>query len=235
MRLIPYYSIFLSGLLLLLSQSKEFRYLRSLPVSGKYNPGGLHTEYLRSLRMKENIEITDDGFVKTDRDQLSAFYFGPNRLVVEECNIDEFGEEKCIVRGVIPVPIRSAFSDEIESSLTLAMKPKREVVFENWKGSVITGTCLFVHFVYNFTSLPLTTINSLYRLPSIDRDRGLFDNFDLLFKKWSLPNAKKQIFESLKIRKSGQDPSPYHALKSAIETHAGGKITGIIYTIYTFL
>lgn len=143
MRLIRYYSIFLNTLLLLLSQSKEFRYLRSLPVSGKYNPGGLHSEYLRSLRMKENIEITDDGFVKADRDQLSAFYFGPNKLVVEECNIDEFGEEKCIVRGVIPVPIRSAFSDEIESSLTLAMKPKREVVFENWKGSVITGRYLF--------------------------------------------------------------------------------------------
>ena len=196
--LIIYY--FLIWTIINLSFGKEFRYLRALPCNGKYSPGGLHTEYLRSLRIKQNVEITDDGYVKTDRDQLSAFYFGPNKMVVEECNIDEFGEEKCIVRGVIPVPIRSAFSDEIESSLMLAMKPKREVYYENWKGNIIT-----------------------------DRDRGLFDNLQILYKKWNVPNAKKQIYENLKIRKSGNgDPSPYHALKSAIETYTGGKIVGLL-------
>ena len=56
-----------------LTQSlKEFRYLRALPCAGRYSPGGLHTEYLRSLRIKKKIEV-EDGYVKTDRDELTSF------------------------------------------------------------------------------------------------------------------------------------------------------------------
>jgi hypothetical protein len=90
-------------------------------------------------------------------------------------------------------------SDVIESSLRLAMKNEKGSVLDSWTGSIIT-----------------------------DRDRGLFDNLNYLFKKRNIPAAKKQIFESLRVKKSAVEPSPYHALKSALETYAGLKITGLI-------
>ena len=41
-----------------------------------------------------------------------------------------------------------------------------------------------------------------------DRDKGLYDNMSLLYKKFGLPNAKKQIFESLKVNKNNKEISP---------------------------
>jgi hypothetical protein len=166
-----------------------------LPCSGRYSVGGLHTDYLRSLRLKREIEI-EDGFVKADRDDLASFYLGPTKMVIEEC---DFGEEKCIVRGTIPVPIRSIMSDDIESAINMARNADRNIVFETWNGAIIT-----------------------------DRDKGLFDNLNELFSKWNKMNVRKLIIDSLKLKKSMSQPSPYHALKVSLEEQAGLKITGLL-------
>lgn len=61
-----------------------------------------------------------------------------------------------------------------------------------------------------------------------DRNRGIFDNINIVLKKWGLLDKKKPIFEYLKVRKSATELSPYHALNTALEVHAGIKITGLL-------
>ena len=174
--------------------AKEYRYLKAIRCPGSYNQGGLHTEYLRSLRLKKEVEI-DEGYVKTDRETLASFFLGPMKLAAEECSV---GANKCILRGIVPVPIRSYISDDIESAIVQAMKTDRSTLFDNWNGAIIT-----------------------------DRDRGIFDNMTPLFKKWELNNAKKQLFESMKVRKVAV-ASPYHAFLAALEQKVGLKVSGIL-------
>ena len=101
--------------------AKEFRYLKALPCSGIYSPGGVHTEYLRFLRLKQEVQI-EEGYVKAERDDLTSFYFGPSRMMIEDCDL---GTNKCVVRQSIPVPIRSIMSDDITACLNLALYPDR--------------------------------------------------------------------------------------------------------------
>ena len=37
----------------------SYRYLRALPSSGFYSQGGVYTEYLRSMRLKTQVEIEE--------------------------------------------------------------------------------------------------------------------------------------------------------------------------------
>lgn len=174
---------------------KEFRYLKAIPCVGSYNPGGIYTEYLRSLRLKKEVEL-EDGYVKTERDTLPSFYLGPLKLVAQECSTSD---NRCILRGAIPVPIRSYMSDEIVAAINQAMNPERDLVFDSWNGGIMT-----------------------------DRDRGLYDNMTPLFKKLGLLTAKKQIFENMKIRRAATSASPYHAFISSVEQFTGMKITGLL-------
>lgn len=123
----------LLGNCLIFHQGKEFRYLKALPCYGSYSPGGLHSEYLRSLRLKQEFDI-EDGYVRGDRSELPAFYLGPKQMVIEECNV---GEDKCIVRGTIPVPIRSTMNDDIESALKIAMNYEKSTQYgQSWSGTI---------------------------------------------------------------------------------------------------
>lgn len=180
---------------------KEFRYLKAVPCSGSYSPGGLHTEYLRSLRVKKDIEFEGD-FVKADRDELPSFFFGPLKMIADTCDLDE---EKCIIRGTIPVPIRSFYKDDIEASILSAMKKDEEknLVFDNWNGAVIT-----------------------------DRDRGIYDNLKEKLKKFGFGNSQeiqKKLYDSLRTKKQvNAFKSPYHALIASLRRDAGLVVTGLL-------
>ena len=45
-------------------KSVSYKYMRAVPCGGRYSPGGVYSEYLRSMRMKTEVEITEDGMVK---------------------------------------------------------------------------------------------------------------------------------------------------------------------------
>lgn len=176
---------------------REVRYIRlqAIPCQGLYSPGGVYSEYLRAMRLKTNIEV-ENGFVRADRDQLSAFYLASQKLITETIPDDP---NKCILRNIVPIPIRSV-RDDIESSILAAIETKNNNSSNmySWSGAVIT-----------------------------DRDRGLYDNLSLLWSKWlKKPNTKKQIFESMRLR--GTSISPYHSLISNLNECAGLSITGIL-------
>ena len=142
--------------------------------------------------------------MKANRDDLTCFYLAPSKITIEECNSEE---EKCIVRGVVPIPIRSLWSDVIVSSLQSALRLSNDGVamgtsqsLRSWNGAVIT-----------------------------DRDRGVFDNLSDTLKRLNLVHAKKPIFERLKLKKGvAEDPTPYHSLLSAVEKETGLRVTGLI-------
>ena len=46
------------------TKATTFKYLRAVPCGGRYSPGGVYSEYLRSMRMKKDVESTEDGLVK---------------------------------------------------------------------------------------------------------------------------------------------------------------------------
>ena len=60
--------IFLFSILVYLppvdAKAITYKYIRAVPCGGRYSPGGVYSEYLRSMRMKKDVEITEDGLVK---------------------------------------------------------------------------------------------------------------------------------------------------------------------------
>lgn len=59
-----------------------------------------------------------------------------------------------------------------------------------------------------------------------DRDGGLFDGITPMFAWNGRPNARREIFEALRLR--GSAPSPYHGILAALEKHADLVITGLL-------
>lgn len=89
-------------------------------------------------------------------------------------------------------------SGEIETGLFAAMKiDDRSSYFKSWSGALIT-----------------------------DRDRGLFDAVTPLFGWNGRPNARKDIYEMLRLK--GNFPSPYHGILAALEKHADLVVTGLL-------
>jgi hypothetical protein len=193
-----------------ISAKVEYRYLKALPCIGTYAPGGVYSEYLRSLRLKQDIEI-ENGFVKADREELTSFFLAPAKFVVEECEVDKNGDleavqpKKCILRKIIPIPIRSSRVD-VEGSLFSALKVNRPVEMISWSAAAIT-----------------------------DRNRGIYDNIIPFLEKVLTQmgkgdekiDVKKKITEFFRLRKSNY-PSPYHAFNAALEEIIGLKVTGLL-------
>jgi hypothetical protein len=63
-----------------------------------------------------------------------------------------------------------------------------------------------------------------------DRDGGLFDSLTPLFNWNNRPNAKKLIYENLRLKGSSY-PSPYHGILDALEKHADLVVTGLLIEI----
>jgi hypothetical protein len=149
--------------------------------------------------LKKDFEI-DNGFIKSDRDDVSCFYFGPEMVVSEECVLDT---EKCVIKGIIPVPIRNSFRNDIEAALLNTMKGQKEKVMQAWNGAILA-----------------------------DRDGGFLDNLSPVLKKWGYPDAKKKIYDTLKSGRSWNEyPNPYQCLLSSLAQHADVCITGMFLEI----
>ena len=209
------------------SSSSSYRYLRALPASGVYQPGGVYSEYLRAMRLKSNLEIdTETGRVKADRGSLPSFFLAPTKLVAEtitdeidesECDVDDDAAAaslsggtdpycRSILRGIVPVPIRSGARDDIASSLTAALSASSPSSSSSgsgysWKGAVIT-----------------------------DRDRGIYDSLAPLYQKWlNVPTGGKLVYDKMKNSGSAQaERSPYHCFLSTIEATLGLRVTGLL-------
>lgn len=178
----------------------EYRYLKAISCTGSYSPGGVYSEYLRAMRLKKDVEM-DQGYVKAEREEIPSFFFSPFKLVSEEieCLVDDEEREGCILRNIIPVPLRSALQTSIEGSILAAMNTDRRIEQNSWSGAVLT-----------------------------DRNRGFLDNIEPILQRFGLEKAKKEIIEALRVRKDGGTiPSPYHALVKHLASQ-GLRITGLI-------
>lgn len=184
-----------------LASIQEYRYLKAIRCTGTYTPGGVYSEYLRAMRLKKEVEI-EDGLVKADREDIPSFFLAPAKVSTEEveCNVEE---EACVLKNIIPVPIRSSRGD-IEGSLISAMfASSRQQQIQSWTTAVLT-----------------------------DRNRGIIDNIAPALIRLELPDAKKQILESLRKKQgvstgSSGSASPYHAFVSQLLAQ-GLKLTGLI-------
>lgn len=177
----------------------KYRYLKAIPCSGSYAPGGVYSEYIRAMRLKTSVEI-ENGYVKADRERLPSFFLGPERMVVDEVLYD--GKQSMIARNIVPVPIRSA-RDDIEASILAAMETS--VNSDASKSSI-----------YTWTGATIT-----------DRDRGVYDNLVNNFVSWmKRPDLRKLVYDKLKLK--GSAPSPYHLLVDVLKNTAGLQVTGLL-------
>jgi len=90
--------------------------------------------------------------------------------------VQERDDGKCIVRGVMPVPIR----DDIESALVAAMQVGSDQpasVYKSWSGLLIT-----------------------------ERSNGLYDSLSSTFLWCSKPYARREIYEALRLRGTCESP-----------------------------
>eukprot|EP01035_Chromulina_nebulosa_P020704 gene20704-26841_t len=145
------------------------------------------------MRLKSNIEI-ENGYVRADRDPITSFYLAPERMTTETLD-DGY---QCILRNIIPIPIKSV-RDDIEPSILSAMlEDSSGSNLYTWSGAVIT-----------------------------DRNRGVLDNLSLYFNKWlKKPDIKKLLYEN--IRLSGNSASPYHSFLTSLNKIADITLTGIL-------
>jgi len=195
---------FLASLLVLCpvhaSVPQEYRYLKAIKCQGTYTPGGVYSEYLRAMRLKKEIEV-EDGFVKADREEIPSFFLSPAKVSTEEieCSVDE---EACVLKSILPVPIKSSRGD-IEGSIIAAMSPNKNMQMQSWSAAVLT-----------------------------DRNRGIFDNVGPALSRLGFPpEAKKQISENLRKKQGAAgaagSASPYHAFITQLLLQ-GVKLTGLI-------
>jgi hypothetical protein len=153
------------------------------------------------MRMKKDVEITEDGLVKGDRDDIPSFFFAPAKIQTEsvECDVET---EACILRNIIPIPIRSAMQSSIEASISCAMNQERaNSTLNSWSADVL-----------------------------LDRNGGFFDNIDPILDRFELEKeTKKKIVENLRLKKGKVKgaSSPYHALIQQL-SEQDIKITGLI-------
>lgn len=89
--------------------------------------------------------------------------------------------------------------DDIVPGLMAAMKSadSRLNIYKSWSGQIIT-----------------------------DRNRGLYDNLSKVFLWAGKPYAKKEIYESLRLR--GTSASPYHGMVNAMERFLGLQVRGLL-------
>ena len=205
----------------------KYRYLRALPSSGIYNPGGVYSEYLRALRLKTKLQI-EAGFVRPERATLTSFYLAPTKLVVDQCDFTEVsddcepgGEEteamarspappqtttRTVLRGIVPVPIRTT-RDDIEPALMAALSASQPQLqstaayASSWKGAAI-----------------------------VDRDRGIFDSLSPYYQRWlGKPQGSKDVYNAMKSAGSGTGAaSPYHLFVQQLDVILGLKVTGVL-------
>lgn len=129
-------------------------------------------------------------------ESISSFYLGPEKMICQQRNNDV---NSCIVRGIIPVPIPDGFDNAL-----LAAIPSYDddtssssTYRSNWSGQLIT-----------------------------DRNGGFYDNLKQVFIWASKPQARRTIYETLRLKSSCL--SPYHGIITAIERYADLKICGLL-------
>ena len=221
-----------------LSGAVQYRYLRALPASGVYNPGGVYTEYLRAMRLKCQLDI-EDGFVKADRATLPSFFLAPTKLVAEtmtddvtesECEVDDEGAPvlsvpycRSILRNIVPVPIRSSRDSEIGTSLTAALMASSQAATGSGSSSSINANANANANInknsYSWKGAVIT-----------DRDKGIYDSLAPFYTKWlGISNGGKRVYDQMRnMGSSAANPSPYHCFLSTIDDTLGLKVTGIL-------
>jgi hypothetical protein len=128
-------------------------------------------------------------YMPSEIEMVNAFFLGPEQMAVQERD-----DNKCIARGLIPIPIPG----EMEAALASAMKSdQRSSVFKSWSGQLIT-----------------------------DRNGGFFDGMQSAMQLSSNLNARKEMYESLRMKASCE--SPYHGIMIALEKTAGLEIRGLL-------
>lgn len=110
--------------------------------------------------------------------------------------VQERNDGKMITRGLVPIPV----NDDLEPAIVAAMKSsieERNAMFRSWSGQLIT-----------------------------DRNGGIYDALTKTFIWSSKPYARKEIYESLRLR--GSCFSPYHGLLEAIDKYADLEVRGLL-------
>lgn len=110
--------------------------------------------------------------------------------------VQERSDGRMIARGLVPVVV----PDQIQPALVAAMKTTTEdstSIFKTWSGQLIT-----------------------------DRNGGIYDSLAKTFLWSGKPYARKDIYESLRLRNTCA--SPYHGLINAIEKFADLTIKGFL-------
>jgi hypothetical protein len=220
----------------MVSDAPKYRYLRALPCNGFYSQGGVYTEYIRAMRLKEDVE-TENGFVKADRNALPSFFLAPKKISIEECIIEDDGAscKRVILREIVPVPLRSG--SETESALMAAMSNSAVVQRsrrEN-KADYMTKSSSS-----SSASSPSSSSEEQEYYPTyswsggviVDRNKGLFDSLSELFPKWlglsyGGNNLRKAFYDKMRQQRGGY-ASPYHLFLALLEEMCGLKVTGII-------
>jgi len=137
-------------------------------------------------------------------ESIAAFYLGPEKMVCQQRNNDP---NSCIARGIIPVPIPDGFDnailaaipsyDDVTDTSSSSSSSSSSSYRSNWSGQLIT-----------------------------DRNNGLYDNLKQVFLWASKPQARRMIYETLRLKSSCV--SPYHGIITAIDRYADLKICGLL-------
>lgn len=96
--------------------------------------------------------------------------------------------------------------EDIESALVSAMKSsdQRMNVYKSWSGQIIT-----------------------------DRNNALYDSLTNIFAWCGKPNARREIYESLRLRNSCE--SPYHGIVVSLEKFANLKVCGLLAEVILYI
>lgn len=118
-------------------------------------------------------------------------------LCPTKLTVEERKDGKMIARGLVPVPVLDQFESALVSAMKSTTEGQSKALTRSWSGQLIT-----------------------------DRNGGLYDSLTKVFIWSSKPYARKDIYESLRLRNSCA--SIYHGLITAIRKFANLEIKGLL-------
>lgn len=118
----------------------------------------------------------------------------------EQMSIQQRPDGKCITRGLFPIGIREDFEAPLVAAMTWAEQQEELRLYRAWSGQVIT-----------------------------DRNGGLYDNLNALFAWAGRPDARRDVYEQ--VRMKGSCVSPYHGIVDAIRKQTDLVVTGLLIEI----
>ncbi|KAJ1408257.1 hypothetical protein B484DRAFT_200235 [Ochromonadaceae sp. CCMP2298] len=169
-----------------------------LDLANSFHSGSSGTRLVRFLSMqKTELKPRDWRNVKP---LPCVGVYAPDTAAVflgpDRMSCQQRGDGTCIAKGLVPVPLPEGLEPALRAAMDNTVGPE-DSIYRSWSGQLVT-----------------------------DRNGGFFDYLKETFVWAGQPQARRAIYEALRLK--GSCISPYHGILGALEKYADLQVRGLL-------